>query len=150
MHHDLIDPTRPCPVRKSVSPRYWIQNGRMGRGQRQRVTMCCKIWNACSQQAGRLAIFFCKRGLPSRDISANHMARISSTSYMYMCTYMYVNVCAILMIPYVILKYAPYDWLKCNPRLQNKKSRPVNVIIQITSAYVGNQTSLFIIRSCTL
>ena len=29
-----------------------------------------------------------------------------------------------LMISYVILKYAPYDWLKCNPRLQKKKSRP--------------------------
>ena len=28
-----------------------------------------------------------------------------------------------LMISYVILKYAPYDWLKCNPRLQKKKSR---------------------------
>ena len=34
-----------------------------------------------------------------------------------------VNVCAMLMISYVILKYAPYDWLKCNPRLQKKKSR---------------------------
>ena len=31
-----------------------------------------------------------------------------------------VNVCAMLMISYVILKYAPYDWLKCNPRLQKK------------------------------
>ena len=30
--------------------------------------------------------FFCKRGLPSPNISANHMARILSTSYvMYMC-----------------------------------------------------------------
>ena len=28
---------------------------------------------------------------------------------------------AMLMISYVILKYAPYDWLKCNPRLQKKK-----------------------------
>ena len=35
-----------------------------------------------------------------------------------------VNVCVMLMISYVILKYVPYDWLKCNPRLQKKKSRP--------------------------
>ena len=66
--------------------------------------------------------FFCKRGLPSPNISANHMARILSTSYVHVHTRT-VNVCAMLMISYVILKYAPYDWLKCNPRLQKKKNR---------------------------
>ena len=69
--------------------------------------------------------FFCKRGLPFPNISANHMARILSTSYVHVHVHTRpVNVCAMLMISYVILKYAPYDWLKCNPRLQNKKSQP--------------------------
>ena len=67
--------------------------------------------------------FFCKRGLPSPNISANHMARILSTSYVHVHVHTRtVNVCAMLMISYVILKYAPYDWLKCNPRLQKTKS----------------------------
>ena len=49
------------------------------------------------------------------------MARILSTSYVHVHVHTRtVNVCAILMISYVILKYAPYDWLKCNPRLQKK------------------------------
>ena len=65
--------------------------------------------------------FFCKRGLPSPNISANHMARILSTSYVHVHVHTRtVNVCAMLMISYVILKYASYDWLKCNPRLQKK------------------------------
>ena len=65
--------------------------------------------------------FFCKRGLPLPNISANHMARILSTSYVHVHVHTRtVNVCAMLMISYVILKYAPYDWLKCNPRLQKK------------------------------
>ena len=73
----------------------------------------------------RPRFFFCKRGLPSPNISANHMARILSTSYVHVRVHTRtVNVCAMLMISYVILKYAPYDWLKCNPRLQKKKSRP--------------------------
>ena len=73
----------------------------------------------------RARFFFCKRGLPSPNISANHMARILSTSYVHVHVHTRtVNVCAMLMISYVILKYAPYDWLKCNPRLQKKKSRP--------------------------
>ena len=44
-----------------------------------------------------------------------------------------VNVCAMLMISYVILKYAPYDWLKCNPRLQKKKiaSRGVSTSLKV-------------------
>ena len=68
--------------------------------------------------------FFCKRGLPSPNISANHMARILSTSYVHVHVHTRtVNVCAMLMISYVILKYAPYDWLKCNSRLQKKKSQ---------------------------
>ena len=68
--------------------------------------------------------FFCKRGLPSPNISANHMARILSTSYVHVHVHTRtVNVCAMLMISYVILKYTPYDWLKCNPRLQKKKNR---------------------------
>ena len=50
------------------------------------------------------------------------MARILSTSYVHVHVHTRtVNVCAMLMISYVILKYAPYDWLKCNPRLQKKK-----------------------------
>ena len=53
------------------------------------------------------------------------MARILSTSYVHVHVHTRtVNVCAMLMISYVILKYAPYDWLKCNPRLQKKKSHP--------------------------
>ena len=52
------------------------------------------------------------------------MARILSTSYIHVHVHTRtINVCAMLMISYVILKYAPYDWLKCNPRLQKKKSR---------------------------
>ena len=52
------------------------------------------------------------------------MARILSTSYVHVHVHTRtVNVCAMLMISYVILKYAPYDWLKCNPRLQKKKNR---------------------------
>ena len=54
------------------------------------------------------------------------MARILSTSYIHVHVHTRtVNVCAMLMISYVILTYAPYDWLKCNPRLQKKKSLPV-------------------------
>ena len=75
--------------------------------------------------------FFCKRGLPSPNISANHMARILSTSYVHVHVHTRtVNVCAMLMISYVILKYAPYDWLKCNPRLQKKNSLPGRTITQ--------------------
>ena len=75
--------------------------------------------------AGPAAFFFCKWGLPSPNISANHMARILSTSYIHVHVHTRtVNVCAMLMISYVILKYAPYDWLKCNPRLQKKNGRP--------------------------
>ena len=49
------------------------------------------------------------------------MARILSTSYIHVHVHTRtVNVCAMLMISYVILKYAPYDWLKYNPRLQKK------------------------------
>ena len=73
----------------------------------------------------RRRFFFCKRGLPSPNISANHMARILSTSYVHVHVHTRtVNVCAMLMISYVILKYAPYDWLKCNPRLQKKNRNP--------------------------
>ena len=87
------------------------------------ITMASKL--AKSDQGARAAIFFCKRGLPSPNISANHMARILSTSYVHVHVHTRtVNVCAMLMISYVILKYAPYDWLKCNPRLQKKKSPP--------------------------
>ena len=52
-----------------------------------------------------------------------------------------VNVCAMLMISYVILKYAPYDWLKCNPRLQKKKSRagagPLHVVSLFTAPFTA-------------
>ena len=87
-------------------------------------------------QSIRYAIFFfCKRGLPSPNISANHMARILSTSYVHVHTRT-VNVCAMLMISYVILKYAPYDWLKCNPRLQKKnRIRYVNCHVDILYSY---------------
>ena len=74
---------------------------------RLRATMC---------KANRPQFFFCKRGLPSRDISANHMARILSTSY--------INVCAMLMIDLRHLKIRAI-WLAeisrdGNPRLQKK------------------------------
>ena len=53
------------------------------------------------------------------------MARILSISYVHVHVHTRtVNVCAMLMISYVILKYAPYDWLKCNPRLQKKNRVP--------------------------
>ena len=86
--------------------------------------------------------FFCKRGLPSPNISANHMARILSTSYVHVHVHTRtVNVCAMLMISYVVLKYAPYDWLKCNPRLQKIKSRPAKLtIIRLNRNVQWNQT----------
>ena len=48
------------------------------------------IGAACLAGRGR-RFFFCKRGLPSPNISANHMARILSTSYVHvhMCAYTY-------------------------------------------------------------
>ena len=54
--------------------------------------------------------FFCKRGLPSRDISANHMARILRwrRSIINIAQTFTVRVCTCTMY----LKYAPYDWLK--------------------------------------
>ena len=56
------------------------------------------------------------------------MARILSTSYVHVHVHTRtVNVCAMVMISYVILKYAPYDWLKCNPRLQKKNRGRVRV-----------------------
>ena len=75
--------------------------------------------------------FFCKRGLPSRDISANHMARILSTSYMSHTRT--VNVCAMLMIDLRHLKICAI-WLAeisrdGNPRLQKKKSLPAYTCI---------------------
>ena len=70
------------------------------------------------------------------------MARILSTSYVHVHVHTRtVNVCAMLMISYVILKYAPYDWLKCNPRLQKKKSRagmgPLHVVSLFTAPFTA-------------
>ena len=70
------------------------------------------------------------------------MARILSTSYVHVHVHTRtVNVCAMLMISYVILKYAPYDWLKCNPRLQEKKSRagagPLHVVSLFTAPFTA-------------
>ena len=97
--------------------------------------------SACLAGRGR-QFFFCKRGLPSPNVSANHMARILSTSYVHVHVHTRtVNVCA--MISYVILKYAPYDWLKCNPRLQKKKSRagagpgPLHVVSLFTAPFTA-------------
>ena len=87
----------------------------------------CWVLKAWIQKHRGAIFFFCKRELPSPNISVNHMARILSTSYVHVHVHTRtVNVCAMLhvIISYVILKYAPYDWLKCNPRLQKKKSRP--------------------------
>ena len=39
------------------------------------------------------------------------------------CAYTYCKCLRDVNVSYVILKYAPYDWLKCNPRLQKKKSQ---------------------------
>ena len=78
--------------------------------------------------------FFCKRGLPSRDISANHMARIlrwrriSLTSRKHL-QYVYVHV-----------KYAPHDWLKYRWMailVCRKKTRPVKVHEFVSFMYVG-------------
>ena len=85
----------------------------------------CWVLKSWIQKHRGAIFFFCKRGLPSPNISANHMARILSTSYVHVHVHTRtVNVCAMLMISYVILKYAPYDWLKCNPRLQKKNRGP--------------------------
>ena len=54
-----------------------------------------------------------------------------------------VNVCAMLMISYVILKYAPYDWLKCNPRLQKKKNRcPFSMVCIVAQNNNSRQVSV--------
>ena len=71
------------------------------------------------------------------------MARILSTSYVHVHVHTRtVNVCA--MLSYVILKYAPYDWLKCNPRLQKKKSRVASSDLRVHVPRMGtsSQSSL--------
>ena len=54
-----------------------------------------------------------------------------------------VNVCAMLMISYVILKYAPYDWLKCNPRLQKKKIAYRKAAAWVNHLCFGNNGSVW-------
>ena len=69
-----------------------------------------------------LRFFFCKRGLASPQyFSQSYGAYFKYIVHVHVYVHTRtVNVCAMLMISYVILKYAPYDWLKCNPRLQKK------------------------------
>ena len=57
-----------------------------------------------------------------------------------------VNVSAMLMISYVILKYAPYDWLKCNPRLQKKnRVRYITQCTEFKKSYLINHKRYFTI-----
>ena len=64
------------------------------------------------QRMHRRQCFFCKRGLPSRDISANHMGAYFKYIVHVHTHTRTVNVWRDVTIIYVILKYAPYDWLK--------------------------------------
>ena len=82
----------------------------------------------------------------SGDISANHMARILSTSYKHVYVHTRtVNVCAMLMIAYVILKYAPYDWLKyrgmailvCRKKIRSRASDQPKLNISILLPWVN-------------
>ena len=91
------------------------------------TTSSCLPWNALPLQAVesrvhsfRGAIFLQTRIAIPRYFSQSYGAYFKYIIHVHTRT---VNVCAMLMISYVILKYAPYDWLKCNPRLQKKKNR---------------------------
>ena len=66
------------------------------------------------QAAGRIAIFFLQTRIAiPRCFSQSYGAYFKYIVHVHVHVHTRtVNVCAMLMISYVILKYAPYDWLK--------------------------------------